>query len=186
MASWPIRPTSEVSLRRRDDPRTVVHASHLYDVTKLLYLGSSCIYPRQAGQPIIEEDLLAGPLKPTNEACALAKIAGIKLCSSYRARQLNSAMQTNLYRPNDNFDLNSSHVLPAHPQVPRHEGQRGDPVRDLGTGSTMREFLPVRACFSCSTTKRKATSTSALARIAVSGRWQRSSTTSCIRGRAGV
>jgi GDP-L-fucose synthase len=95
---------------------TVVHASHLYDVTKLLYLGSSCIYPRHATQPITEDQLLTGPLEPTNEAYALAKIAGIKLCSSYRAQygcNFISAMPTNLYGPNDNFDLNSSHVLPA-------------------------------------------------------------------------
>src|SRR4029450_2994801 len=95
---------------------TVVHASHLYDVKKLLYLGSSCIYPRQATQPITEEQLLTGPLEPTNEWYAIAKIAGIKLCQAYRQQygsDFISAMPTNLYGPNDNFDLTSSHVLPA-------------------------------------------------------------------------
>ena len=95
---------------------TVVHASHLFGVTKLLYLGSSCIYPRGATQPIKEDQLLTGPLEPTNEAYAIAKIAGIKLCSSYRKQygsNFISAMPTNLYGPHDNFDLNSSHVLPA-------------------------------------------------------------------------
>src|SRR4026207_346357 len=95
---------------------TVVHASHLYDVKKLLYLGSSCIYPREATQPITEEQLLTGPPEPTNEWYAIAKIAGIKLCQAYRqqyGRDFMSAMPTNLYGPNDNFDLTSSHVLPA-------------------------------------------------------------------------
>ena len=95
---------------------TVVHACHLYGTRKLLYLGSSCIYPREAAQPMTEGALLAGPLEPTNEFYAVAKIAGIKLCQAYRrqyGRNFISAMPTNLYGPNDNFDLNSSHVLPA-------------------------------------------------------------------------
>ncbi|MGD0287258.1 MAG: GDP-L-fucose synthase [Acidimicrobiales bacterium] len=126
---------------------TVVHASHLYDVTKLLYLGSSCIYPRQATQPITEDQLLTGPLEPTNEAYALAKIAGIKLCSSYRAQygsNFISAMPTNLYGPNDNFDLNSSHVLPALIRK-FHDAKVGaaPEVEIWGTGSPMREFLHV-------------------------------------------
>src|SRR5262245_13103700 len=95
---------------------TVVHSAHLYNATKLLYLGSSCIYPRECSQPIREEYLLTGPLEPTNEPYAIAKIAGIKLCQSYR-RQYGSnfiaAMPTNLYGPHDNFDLTGSHVLPA-------------------------------------------------------------------------
>src|ERR1700704_4996863 len=95
---------------------TVVHAAHLYGVNRLLYLGSSCIYPRQCPQPMKEEYLLSGPLESTNEAYALAKIAGIKLCQTYR-KQYGSAfiadMPTNLYGPQDNFDLTSSHVLPA-------------------------------------------------------------------------
>ena len=95
---------------------TVVHACHLYGTRKLLYLGSSCIYPREAPQPMTEEALLGGPLEPTNEFYAVAKIAGIKLCQAYRRQygcNFISAMPTNLYGPNDNFDLNSSHVLPA-------------------------------------------------------------------------
>src|SRR5664280_989591 len=126
---------------------TVVHASHLYDVTKLLYLGSSCIYPRHATQPITEDQLLTGPLEPTNEAYALAKIAGIKLCSSYRAQygcNFISAMPTNLYGPNDNFDLNSSHVLPA--LIRKFHDARASTATQVeiwGTGSAMREFLLV-------------------------------------------
>src|SRR5262245_43245155 len=91
---------------------TVVHSAHLFGVKKLLYLGSSCIYPRMATQPMKEEELLTGSLEPTNEAYAIAKIAGIKLCQSYRTqygRDFISAMPTNLYGPNDNFDLNASH-----------------------------------------------------------------------------
>src|ERR1035438_8332118 len=126
---------------------TVVHASYLYGVTKLLYLGSSCIYPRQATQPITEDQLLTGPLEPTNEAYALAKIAGIKLCSSYRAqigRAHVSAMPTNLYGPNDNFDLNSSHVLPALIRKFHDAKIAKKPVVDVwGTGRPMREFLHV-------------------------------------------
>jgi GDP-L-fucose synthase len=126
---------------------TVVHASHVYDVTKLLYLGSSCIYPRQATQPIIEDQLLTGPLEPTNEAYALAKIAGIKLCSSYRAQygsNFISAMPTNLYGSNDNFDLNSSHVLPALiRKFHDAKASAATQVEIWGTGSPMREFLHV-------------------------------------------
>jgi GDP-L-fucose synthase len=95
---------------------TVVHGAHLAGVRKLLYLGSSCIYPREADQPITEDALLTGPLEPTNEAYALAKITGIRLCQSYRSQygdDFIAAMPTNLYGPNDNFDLESSHVLPA-------------------------------------------------------------------------
>jgi GDP-L-fucose synthase len=126
---------------------TVVHASHLYDVTKLLYLGSSCIYPRQATQPITEDQLLTGPLEPTNEAYALAKITGIRLCSSYRSQygsNFISAMPTNLYGPNDNFDLQSSHVLPALIRK-FHDAKVGEAtqVEIWGTGSAMREFLHV-------------------------------------------
>src|SRR5665647_1282632 len=86
---------------------TVVHAAHLYNVKKLLYLGSSCIYPRECPQPMREEHLLSGPLEPTNEAYAVAKIAGIKLCQAYRKQygdKFISAMPTNLYGQNDNFD----------------------------------------------------------------------------------
>ncbi len=126
---------------------TVVHASHLYDVTKLLYLGSSCIYPRNSPQPIPEEALLTGPLEPTNEAYALAKIAGIKLCQSYRrqyGRNFISAMPTNLYGPHDNFDLTSSHVLPALMRKfhdAKVEGRTD--VEIWGSGTPQREFLHV-------------------------------------------
>jgi len=126
---------------------TVVHASHLFDVRKLLYLGSSCIYPRLASQPITEDALLTGPLEPTNEAYALAKIAGIKLCASYNEQygcDFISAMPTNLYGPNDNFDLQSSHVLPALIRKfddARLEGRTE--VEIWGTGSALREFLHV-------------------------------------------
>ncbi|CAB4543871.1 MAG: GDP-L-fucose synthase family protein [Actinomycetes bacterium] len=126
---------------------TVVHAAHQYDVTKLLYLGSSCIYPRQATQPITEEQLLTGPLEPTNEWYAIAKIAGIKLCQAYRqqyGRDFISAMPTNLYGPNDNFDLTSSHVLPALIRKFHDARTAGvDEVEIWGTGSPMREFLHV-------------------------------------------
>jgi GDP-L-fucose synthase len=126
---------------------TVVHASHEYDVTKLLYLGSSCIYPRQATQPISEEQLLTGPLEPTNEWYAIAKVAGIKLCQAYRrqyGRDFISAMPTNLYGPNDNFDLASSHVLPALIRK-FHDAKvvGASTVEIWGTGSPLREFLHV-------------------------------------------
>jgi GDP-L-fucose synthase len=126
---------------------TVVHASYLYGVTKLLYLGSSCIYPRHATQPIAEDQLLTGPLEPTNEAYALAKITGIKLCSSYRTQygsDFISAMPTNLYGPNDNFDLNSSHVLPA--LIRKFDDAKASSTTEVeiwGTGSAKREFLHV-------------------------------------------
>jgi GDP-L-fucose synthase len=126
---------------------TVVHAAHEYDVTKLLYLGSSCIYPRHATQPITEEELLTGPLEPTNEWYAIAKIAGIKLCQAYRAqygRDFISAMPTNLYGPNDNFDLTSSHVLPALMRKFHDAKVNGNSEVEIwGTGSPMREFLHV-------------------------------------------
>jgi GDP-L-fucose synthase len=126
---------------------TVVHASYLHGVEKLLYLGSSCIYPRQAQQPITEDQLLAGPLEPTNEAYAIAKISGIKLCQSYRRQygcNFISAMPTNLYGPNDNFDLNSSHVLPALIRKFHDARKRGHrEVRVWGSGTPRREFLHV-------------------------------------------
>ncbi len=126
---------------------TVVHAAHRVGVTKLLYLGSSCIYPRLAEQPIVEEALLTGPLEPTNEGYALAKIAGIKLCGTYRRQygdDFISAMPTNLYGPGDNFDLEASHVIPALIRK-FHEAKLAgrDQVEIWGTGSAMREFLHV-------------------------------------------
>jgi GDP-L-fucose synthase len=126
---------------------TVVHAAHLFDTTKLLYLGSSCIYPREAIQPIDEQQLLKGPLEPTNEYYAIAKIAGIKLCQSYRSQHgcnFISAMPTNLYGPNDNFDLTSSHVLPALIRKFHDAKLEGrTEVEIWGSGSPMREFLHV-------------------------------------------
>ncbi len=126
---------------------TVVHSAHLFGARKLLYLGRSCIYPRDCQQPMKEESLLSGPLEPTNEAYAIAKIAGIKLCQSYRHQygcDFISAMPTNLYGPNDNFDLNSSHVLPAMIRKfhdAREEGR--SEVTIWGTGAPRREFLHV-------------------------------------------
>ncbi len=126
---------------------TVVHAAHLFGVRKLLYLGSSCIYPREAQQPMVEEALLTAPLEPTNEPYAIAKIAGIKLCQSYRRQygsDFVSAMPTNLYGPNDNFDLTSSHVLPALLRKFHDAKTAGrQDVTIWGSGTPRREFLHV-------------------------------------------
>jgi GDP-L-fucose synthase len=126
---------------------TVVHASHLYGVQKLLYLGSSCIYPRDAAQPMGEDALLTGPLEPTNESYAVAKIAGIKLCQAYRRQygcNFISAMPTNLYGPNDNFDPISAHVLPAMIRKFHDARMAGDrEVTFWGTGRPRRELLYV-------------------------------------------
>lgn len=126
---------------------TVVHAAHSFGVRKLLYLGSSCIYPRHATQPITEDELLAGPLEPTNEGYALAKIAGIKLCQAYRRQygcNFISAMPTNLYGPGDNFDLTSSHVLPAMIRKFHDAKVEGRAAVEIwGSGSPRREFLHV-------------------------------------------
>ena len=126
---------------------TVVQASHRTGVDKLLYLGSSCIYPRLADQPITEEALLSGPLEPTNEGYALAKIAGIKLCETYRRQygdDFISAMPTNLYGPGDNFDLEGGHVLPALMRRFHEAREVGDgSVTVWGTGTARREFLHV-------------------------------------------
>jgi GDP-L-fucose synthase len=126
---------------------TVVEASHRYGVEKLLYLGSSCIYPREAEQPMTESALLTGPLEPTNEPYAVAKIAGIKLCQAYRRQHganFISAMPTNLYGPNDNFDLTSSHVLPALIRKFHDAKVAGHAAVEIwGTGSARREFLHV-------------------------------------------
>jgi GDP-L-fucose synthase len=125
----------------------VIHSAFEFDTEKLLYLGSSCIYPRLAEQPIVEEALLTGPLEPTNEWYAIAKIAGIKLCQAYRrqhGRNFISAMPTNLYGPNDNFDLASSHVLPALIRKIRTARVNDEPHVVLwGTGKPRREFLYV-------------------------------------------
>ena len=133
---------------------TVLRAAWQFNVTKLLYLGSSCIYPRECPQPIREEYLLTGPLEPTNDAYAIAKISGVKACEAYRRQHgcdFISAMPTNLYGPGDNFDLTSSHVLPALMRrfhEARLAGQRE--VGVWGSGAPRREFLHVddlaRAC----------------------------------------
>ena len=126
---------------------TVVHAAHIYGTRKLLYLGSSCIYPRECNQPMAEEALMTGPLEPTNDAYAIAKIAGIKLCQAYRRQygsNFVSAMPTNLYGPHDNFDLTSSHVIPA--LIRKFHESRVAGSRDVviwGSGSPRREFLYV-------------------------------------------
>ena len=126
---------------------TVVHASHLYKARRLLYLGSSCIYPRECPQPMAEDYLLSGPLERTNEPYAIAKIAGIRLCQSYRRQygsDFISAMPTNLYGPNDNFDLTSSHVLPAMIRKFHDAKEAGETeVVIWGTGAPRREFLHV-------------------------------------------
>jgi GDP-L-fucose synthase len=125
----------------------VIESAYRYGVEKLLFLGSSCIYPRHAPQPIKEEYLLTGQLEPTNEAYAIAKIAGIKLCQSYNRQygtNFISVMPTNLYGPGDNFDLSSSHVLPALIRK-FHDAQemRLPEVTVWGTGTPRREFLHV-------------------------------------------
>lgn len=126
---------------------TVVHAAWRTGVRKLLYLGSSCIYPREARQPMGEDALLTGPLEPTNEPYAVAKIAGIKLCQAYHRQygcDFISAMPTNLYGPGDNFDLASSHVLPALIRKFHEAKTEGRASMTLwGTGSPRREFLHV-------------------------------------------
>ncbi len=126
---------------------TTVHAAHLFKVKRLLYLGSSCIYPRDCPQPMREEYLLSGPLESTNAPYALAKIAGIKLCESYRTQfgcDFISAMPTNLYGPHDNFDLTSSHVLPALIRK-FHDARSAQSanVEIWGSGTPRREFLHV-------------------------------------------
>jgi len=125
----------------------VIEAARANEVTKLLYLGSSCIYPREAPQPMTEDVLLTGALEPTNEPYAIAKIAGIKLCQAYRRQygcNFISAMPTNLYGPGDNFDLESSHVMPALIRKFHEAKERGErEVEIWGTGSPRREFLHV-------------------------------------------
>ena len=125
----------------------IIHAAHLHNVNKLLFLGSSCIYPKQATQPIAESELLQGTLEPTNESYAIAKIAGIKLCESYNrqyGRDYRSVMPTNLYGPHDNFHPSNSHVIPA--LLRRFHEAREQNTPDVvvwGSGTPMREFLHV-------------------------------------------
>jgi GDP-L-fucose synthase len=123
----------------------IIHAAHLSGVKKLMFLGSSCIYPKMASQPLKEEYLLTGPLEPTNEPYAIAKIAGIKLCESYRDQygsNFISVMPTNLYGYNDNYDLNNSHVLPALiRKIHEAKDNQAPTVSVWGTGNPKREFL---------------------------------------------
>jgi GDP-L-fucose synthase len=125
----------------------LIHGAHLAGVQRLMFLGSSCIYPRDCPQPMREEYLLTGPLEQTNEPYAIAKIAGIKLCESYNrqfGRQYVSVMPTNLYGPNDNYDLESSHVLPALIRKAHEARERGDAEYVVwGSGTPRREFLYV-------------------------------------------
>ncbi len=125
----------------------IIHAAYTHKVKKMLFLGSSCIYPKNAPQPLKEEYLLTGILEPTNEPYAIAKIAGIKLCDAYRAQygcNFISAMPTNLYGPNDNYDLSNSHVLPALLRKFHEAKINNDPaVTVWGSGKPLREFLHV-------------------------------------------
>jgi GDP-L-fucose synthase len=125
----------------------VIHGAHLADIQNLIFLGSSCVYPRDCPQPIREEYLLTGPLESTNEPYAIAKIAGIKLCETYRhqyGRAYGTVMPTNLYGPNDNYDLNTSHVLPALLRKAHEARLRNDPEMVVwGSGNPRREFLYV-------------------------------------------
>lgn len=133
----------------------IIHAAYMSGVKKLLFLGSSCIYPKLADQPLKEDYLLGGKLEPTNEPYAIAKIAGIKMCEAYRDQydcNFISAMPTNLYGPNDNYDLNNSHVLPALIRKFHTAKKENLPsVTMWGTGTPLREFLHVddlaEACF---------------------------------------
>ena len=144
----------------------IINASRKFGVKKLIFLGSSCIYPKMCEQPIKEEYLMTGPLEPTNDAYAIAKIAGIKMCQAYRKQygfNAVSLMPTNLYGPNDNFDLETSHVLPAmiakyhHATTDGYTVDMGGPwwpdVNLWGDGSARREFLHVddlaEACYTC-------------------------------------
>ena len=124
----------------------LIHHSYLNGVKKLLFLGSSCIYPKMAPQPLKEEYLLTGLLEPTNEPYAIAKIAGIKMCDAYRSQygcNFISAMPTNLYGPNDNYDLNTSHVIPALLRKFHEAKVCGSSVTVWGTGKPFREFMHV-------------------------------------------
>jgi GDP-L-fucose synthase len=123
----------------------VIHHAYLNSAEKLMFLGSSCIYPKMAPQPLKEEYILTGPLEPTNEPYAIAKIAGIEMCDAYRAQygcNFVSVMPTNLYGPNDNYDLNNSHVLPAMLRKMIEAKKSGqEEVTLWGTGTPKREFL---------------------------------------------
>jgi GDP-L-fucose synthase len=133
----------------------IIQQSYNFGVKKLLFLGSSCIYPKFATQPITEDQLMTGPLEPTNDAYAIAKIAGIMMCNAYRQQHgfnAISLMPTNLYGPNDNFDLETSHVLPGMIRK-ISDAIDGETITLWGDGSAMREFLHVddlaEACYIC-------------------------------------
>jgi GDP-L-fucose synthase len=123
----------------------VIHQSYVFGVQKLLFLGSSCIYPKLAPQPLREDALLTGTLEPTNEPYAIAKIAGVKMCENYRTQygcNFISVMPTNLYGPNDNYDLNNSHVLPALLRKFHEAKTEGKPSVEIwGSGTPRREFM---------------------------------------------
>ncbi len=144
----------EFLLQNLQIQNNLISAAYESDVERLLFLGSSCIYPKFAEQPIREDSLLTGPLEPTNEAYAIAKIAGIKLCMAYRRQHganFTSAMPTNMYGPGDNFDLQTSHVLPALLRKVHEAKERGDSTVTIwGSGTPRREFLHnhdlARAC----------------------------------------
>jgi GDP-L-fucose synthase len=142
-SSYPVDFLSENLLIQNN----LMEAAHLADVDRFIFLGSSCIYPRDCAQPIKEEYLMSGPLEPSNSAYAIAKIAGIELIKSYRKqynRKWISLMPTNLYGPNDNFDLQNSHLLPAFiRRFVEAAGSGKDKETLWGTGSPMREFLHV-------------------------------------------
>ena len=136
----------------------IIQQSYNFGVKKLLFLGSSCIYPRMAKQPITEDQLMTGPLEPSNDAYAIAKIAGIMMCQAYKEQygfNAISLMPTNLYGPNDNFDLQTSHVLPSMIAKFHHALSHSESweVKLWGDGSAMREFLHVddlaEACYTC-------------------------------------
>lgn len=134
----------------------VIDAAYRHGVKKLLFLGSSCIYPKMANQPITEDQLMTGPLESTNDAYAIAKIAGIKMCQAYRKQygfNAISLMPTNLYGPNDNFDLETSHVFSAMIAKFHNATQNNESINLWGDGSAMREFLHVddlaEACYVC-------------------------------------
>ncbi len=147
------------SLRQSRHGMNLIRAAHQNGVERLLWLGSSCIYPRDAAQPLTEDALLTGPLEPTNEAYAIAKIAGLKYaeaCARQYGNRFMTAMPTNLYGPNDNFDPESSHVLPALIRRIHEAKVRGiDHVTLWGSGKPLREFfcmwttLPMPACTCC-------------------------------------
>jgi GDP-L-fucose synthase len=134
----------------------IIDSAYRWGVKKLLFLGSSCIYPKFATQPITEDQLMTGALESTNDAYAIAKIAGIMMCQAYRQQygfNAISLMPTNLYGPNDNFDLETSHVLPAMIAKFHNATQKNESVSLWGDGSAMREFLHVddlaEACYTC-------------------------------------